>query len=215
MSLQIDARLQHAFSMLVAGGRGGGKTTFTKHLKEWDWLIHPTPQRILWCYAKHQPNLLKELIGVVQAVEYVQVMPPEIDSLFDRNVNNLIILHDMMDEATQDKRVSQLFTRGRHNNLSLIYLTQNLFHKNQREICLNSDYMVIFKNPRDKTQFTNLAKPFMPREYKFLLWAFEDATKLPRSYLLLDMRPETDNKLRVRARIFNDVSYSQVVYVLT
>ena len=144
------------------------------------------------------------MIGVVQAVEYVQVMPPEIDSLFDRNVNNLIILHDMMDEATQDKRVSQLFTRGRHD----IYLTQNLFHKNRREISLNSNYMVIFKNPRDKTQFTNLVKQFMPRKYIFLLWALEDATKLPRSYLLLNMRPETYNKLQFRAEIFSDVKLS-------
>ena len=138
--------------MLVAGAMGAGKTTFTKHLlKERDWLMHPTPQRIIWCYAKHQPNLLKELIEVVQVVEYVQGIPPEIDSLFDRNANNLIILDDMMDKATQDKRVSQLFTRGRHDNLSVIYLTENLFHKNQREISLNSDYMVIIKNPRDKT----------------------------------------------------------------
>ena len=128
------------------------KTTFTKHLlKERDWLMHPAPQRIIWCYAKHQQNLLKELMEVAQAVEYVQGIPPEIDSSFDRNVNNLITLDNMMDETTQDKRVSQLFTRGRNDNLSVIYLTQNLFHKNQREISLNSDYMVIFKNPRDKT----------------------------------------------------------------
>ena len=106
------------------------KTTFTKHLlKERDWLMHPAPQRIIWCYAKHQPNLLKELMEVVQVVEYVQGMLPEIDSLFDRNVNNLIILDDMMDEATQDKRVSQLFTRGRHDNLSLSTLHKIFFTK--------------------------------------------------------------------------------------
>ena len=160
-------------------------------------------------------NLLKELMGFVKAVEYVQGIQPEIDSLFDWNVNNLIILDDMMDEGTQDKRVSRLFRKGRHNNLSFIYLTQNLSHKNQREISLNSDCMVIFKNPRGKTQLRNLAKQFMPRKYTFLLWAFEDATKLPRSYLLMDMRPETDNKLRVCARTFNDVSYPQVVYIST
>ena len=90
----------------------------------------------------------------------------------------------MMDEATQDKRISRLFTRGRHDNLSIISLTQNIFHKNQREISLNSDYMVIFKNPRDKTQFTNLVKQFVPRKYMFLLRVFEDATKLLRSYFL-------------------------------
>ena len=60
MSLQIDVQLQHPFSRLVAGGRGAGKTLFTKHLlKKGNWLTHPTPQRIIWCYAKHQPNLLK------------------------------------------------------------------------------------------------------------------------------------------------------------
>ena len=145
----------------------------------------------------------------------MQGIPSEIDSLFDRNVNNLIILDNTMDEVTQDNRVSQLFTRGRHDNLSVIYLTQNLFHQNEMEISWNSDYMVIFKNPRDKTQFTKLAKQFMRRKCKFLLWAFEDVTKLRRSYLLLDMTPKTDNKLRVRARIFNGVSYAQVVYIPT
>ena len=75
--------------------------------------------------------------------------------------------------------------------------------------------MVIFKSPRDKTQFTNLVKQFMPREYRILLRAFEDATRLPRSYLLLNMRPETDDKFRVRARILNDVYYPQVAYFPT
>ena len=104
----------------------------------------------------------------------------EMDSMFAHSVINLIILEDMMEEATQDKRISQLFTRGRHDNLSVIYFIQTLFHKGQREINLNSDCMVIAKNLRDKTQFTNLARQFMPRKYKFLLWAFEDTTKLPR-----------------------------------
>ena len=55
--------------------------------------------------------MLKELIKIVQAKEYVPGIPSEIDSLFDWNVKNLIILDDMMDEATQIKRISQLFKR--------------------------------------------------------------------------------------------------------
>ena len=42
----------------------------------------------------------------------------------------MIIMDGIMDEATQDKHDFQLFTRGRLDNLSIIYLTQNLFHKN-------------------------------------------------------------------------------------
>ena len=83
-----------------------------------------------------------------------------------------------MDSGAESNAVSQLFTCGRHDKMSVIFLTQNLFHPKQRSISLNSDYMIIFKNVRDKSQFTNLAKQFMPNDVKFLKWVFEDATKL-------------------------------------
>ena len=99
MSSQIDVQLKDPFSMVVAGERGAGKTTFTKKLlKEENWLIHPTPQRAIWCYAKQQPNLLSDLTEILPAIEYVQGIPSEMDSIFDRSVNNLIILYDMMDD---------------------------------------------------------------------------------------------------------------------
>ena len=46
-----------------------------------------------------------------QAIEYVQDIPSETDRN-DQNVNNLIIIEDMMDNATQDNQISQIFTRG-------------------------------------------------------------------------------------------------------
>ena len=121
MSSQRDVQFQHPLSMVVASERGAGKATFTKHLlKEGNWLMHPTPQKIIWCYTKHQPDLLNELTEIPSTIEYAQGIPSEVDSMYDRSVNNLIILNDMMDEALQDKRISQLFTRGRHDNLSVI-----------------------------------------------------------------------------------------------
>ena len=91
-------------------------------------------------------------------VEYVDSFPRELDKYFKKNKRNLIILHGLMDEASQCLKITQLFTRARYDNLSMIYLTQNLFHKNQRGLSLNSDYMVIFKNPRDDSQFTTVAR---------------------------------------------------------
>ena len=127
MSSQIDVWFQNLFSMLVADRRGATKKTFKKHLlKEGNWLIHSTPQKIILWYTKHQPDLLTELTKILPTIEYVQGISSEVDSMFDRSVNNLIILDDMMDEAMQDKRISNFFTRGRHDNLSVIYLTQNL-----------------------------------------------------------------------------------------
>ena len=79
-------------------------------------------------------------MNINSSIEYMYGIPSDLDTTFDRTKKNLIVLDDMMDEASKDEKVAQLFTRGRHDNLSVIYLTQNLFQKNQRSISLNSDY---------------------------------------------------------------------------
>ena len=163
-------------------------------------IIDKPPSRIIWCYGKHQPDLLSDLQRINPNIEYHEGIPENLNTFFDRNIQNLIILDDLMDSGAESNAVSQLFTCGRHDKMSVIFLTQNLFHPKQRSISLNSDYMIIFKNVRDKSQFTNLAKQFMPNDVKFLKWVFEDATKLPHSYLFLDLKPEND-KLRIRSNI--------------
>ena len=115
-------------------------------------------------------------------VEYVESIPEELDKYFKKNKRNLIILDDLMDEASKRLKVTQLFRRGRHDNRSVICLTQNLFHKNQRALGLNSDYMVIFKNLRDNSQFATIARQIRPDKVKFLMWAYKDATSSPHSY---------------------------------
>ena len=72
--------------------------------------------------------------------------------------------------------------------------------------------MVIFKNVRDKSQFTNLAKQFMPNHVNFMKWVFQDATRLPHSYLFLDMKPETEEELRIKTNILPDEA-PQYVYM--
>jgi len=209
----MNVQLRHPFSMMVSGGRGAGKSVFTKNLiKHKLDMINPTPDRIVWCYGKHQPQLLLELKSYFPNIEYVQGLPSELDEMFDRTKNNLLVLDDLMDEASTDTRISLLFTRGRHDNVSVIYLTQNLFLGKQRTISLNSDYIVVFKNPRDQSQFSHLARQFAPTNSKFLFWAFKDATKKPHSYLLLDTRPETNDKHRVRTSILPNES-PQYVYI--
>ena len=65
------------------------------------------------------------------------------------------MLDDQMIDASKDKSIVNLFTRGSHHrNLSVIYIVQNLFYqeKDSRSISLNSHYLILFKNPRDKLQ---------------------------------------------------------------
>ena len=70
----------------------------------------------------------------------------------------------------------------------VFFLTQNLFHAKQRVISLNADYIMVFRNPRDGSQFGHLAREVMPQNTKFLNWAYKEATENPHSYLLLYLK---------------------------
>jgi hypothetical protein len=76
---------------------------------------------------------------------------------------------------------------------------------------LNAHYMVLFKNPRDAGQFAVLAKQMYPNSSKFAVEAYKDATDCPYGYLLLDMKPETDERFRLRTNIFPEENTS--VYI--
>ena len=163
----MDVSLKHPFSMLVSGGRGVGKTEFTKKLLKIR-LIPPPTERIIWCYEKHQQDFFKKLMEM--NVEYVEGIPGELDKHFKKNKRNLIVLDDLKDKASKSLKVNQMFTRGCHDNLSVIYHTQNLFHKNQCALSLNSDYMVFFKNPQNNSQFVTIARKMRRDKVKFLMW---------------------------------------------
>ena len=67
---------------------------------------------------------------------------------------------------------------------------------------LNAHYMVLFKNPRDVSQFANLARQMYPKSSQFAVEAYRDATREPYSYLLVDLRRGQDEELRLRTKHF-------------
>jgi len=67
---------------------------------------------------------------------------------------------------------------------------------------LNSHYMVLFKNRRDARQFAKLVRHMYPKTSKFVVEAYKDATKEPHSYLLVYLRPEQVEDLRLQTNIF-------------
>ena len=78
--------------------------------------------------------------------------------------------------------VANIFTKiSHHRNISVLYLTQNLFDKNRfaRTISLNAHYYVLFKNPRDAIEFAMLARQIHPNDSRFAVEAYRDATSLP------------------------------------
>jgi hypothetical protein len=101
--------------------------------------------------------------------------------------------------------VLDMFTKGSHHlNFSVILLTQNIFNKgpNTRTISLNAHYIIMFKNPRDRSQISFLARQMYPKRSKFLEDAYDDATQNQHSYLIMDLKHSTHEYLRVQTAIF-------------
>ena len=110
--------------------------------------------------------------------------------------------------------VANLFTKwSHHRNVSVMFLTQNLFYKNRhmRTISLNSHYMVLFKNPRDAGLFSILARQMYPSSWKFAEEAYRDATERPFGYLFVDLKPQQNERYRLRANVFP--GEAQFIYV--
>jgi len=170
-------------------------------------MMTPIPDHILWCYGEYQT-----LYGTVDGVDFQQGLP-DLDNL-DSREKHLIILDDLMDET--DQRVASLFTKkSHHRNISVMYIVQNLFHrgKHHRTISLNAHYMVVFKNPRDVSQIMALAHQMYPQRTKYFLEAYTAATAQPHGYLVIDMKQETPDILRLRSHIFpgeKQIAYADI-----
>ena len=199
-------RFQHPFTSMIAGMTGSGKTAWVRSLlQQASETIHPPPERIVWCYSQWQPAYTEMLVAMPH-IEFVKGIPTalEQDSYFDVNTRNLIVFDDQMIDASKDKRIVNLFTRGSHHcNLSVIYIVKNLFHqgKGSRSISLNSHYLVLLKNPRDKLQILTLAKQMYPGQTDFFLNQCEVAVKRPFGYLLIDLKTTTQDNCRLRTNV--------------
>jgi len=134
------------------------------------------------------------------------------DAVFDGSEPTLLILDDLMSETNH--LVANVFTKiSHHRNVSVVYLTQNLFDKNKyaRTISLSAHYLVLFKNPRDATKFATLARQMYPSASKFVIETYKDATSAPYGHLLVDLKPGQDERCCLRTNVFP--GEMQYVYV--
>ena len=179
-----------------------GKTYLLNEiLKNEHVLINPTPQRIIICYKAWQ-NFYDEFKRLVPNIEFHEGIF-EIDNL-NQNMTNLIVFDDLMEECLSSSSVMNLFTVGSHHkNTSVFFISQNIFSKGKfaRDISLNTNYLIIFLNPRDQLQFQVLARQMFPSNTKFLIDSFEDATKKPHGYLFLDLKQTTEFRNRIQTGI--------------
>ena len=76
------------------------------------------------------------------------------------------------------------------------------FTMERRDISLNTKYLVLFKNPCDKAHIQQLARQIHPEDSLFMCNAFVDATRLPHSYLFIDLSQDSLDEFRFRSNVF-------------
>ena len=192
-----DIMFKHPFCMTVAGPSKSGKTHFVSNLlQNIEHLVYPLPARILYYYSEWQEKF-EHLKTKLNNIEFIH----GIDDL-DNIDNSLIILDDLMNDCIDNKDIVHLFTAASHHRkASAILFTQNVFEKGKyaRSISLNSNYLVIFNNLRDRRQIKHLGSQLYPGETHFIDEVLNDAFKSQeRGYLIIDLMPNSKEQIRLR-----------------
>lgn len=205
---------KHPFTCIIAGPTQSGKTQFTKNLlTNCQKLIKPVPTRVIWCYGQVNDSQSQAIQNDVKLrIDFVEGIPEEFE--LDKNENNVIVLDDLMHEVGGSNKVAKLFTKkSHHENLTVLLLIQNLFHqnKNMRDLMLNSKYLVLFKNPRDKCQVRYLSTQINPSDTNYVLDAYSQATARPHGYLIFDFDQKTPDEKRLITGIFPNELYIRYI----
>lgn len=196
---------EHPFNCILSAPTMGGKTHMIRNIiKNGELIIRPNPTRIIYCYKSWQSGY-DEMLQDIPNIEFFNGIL-EMATL-NKNEYNLVILDDLMTECINSEEVMNLFTVGSHHlNTSVFFLTQNIFSKGKfsRDISLNSNYIIVFKNPRDQQQLQILARQMFPDNSKFLIESFQDATSKAYGYILIDLKQTTEPRNRIQTGVLPD-----------
>lgn len=187
--------------MLVAGPSQAGKSVFVKKLIEGE-VYTPRPKKVIYCYSVWNDAFAGMNANFVKGL-------PKIEDIKD----SLLVLDDLMSRINET--IVEIFTKHSHHlKCSVVFIVQNLFYQNKlmRTISLNTHYIVLFKNPRDVGQIDYLARKISPGNKTYVREAYKDSTSRPYGYLLIDLRPETPEHLRLKTNVLPE-ELPTIVYI--
>lgn len=206
----VDMRLKSPFTSIIAAGSGSGKTWLMKRLIDnANAVCTEPPSEIIYCYGAWQP-LFEDMRNVTFHEGLI-----DIQSDFSRDGKpRWIVIDDLMEKVKKNEEMNSLFTKYSHHfNLSVFFLVQNLFAKDLRTISLNTHYFFIFKNPRDSSNIMHLAKQLYPGNANFLVESYREVTKEPYSYIFIDMKQSSDDKVRIIGNFLSSDDKLMVAFV--
>ena len=143
------------------------------------------------------PEMYKILRIHDPSVRWQQRLPNSV--LVEKLENTIVVIDDLMEAGMSDSTLMSMFTEGSHHrNISVIFIVQNLLHQGRRSrsLNLNTQYLVLYKNPRDMQQIKRIAQQMYPTDWRHFLAYFEAETSRPYGKVIIDLHPETKDKDR-------------------
>lgn len=193
----------------VAGATNSGKTYWVYRLllNCKDMFAEDPPSKILYSYSIYQ-DIFFTMEKEIENITFINRLPTseDITSFASDGKHGIIVIDDYMTLATKSQVVEDLFTKGSHHyKISSIFISQNMFNSSpkNRTISLNTQYMIITKNPRACSQLNTLAQQLFGKgKSNILCEAYNDIMKKPYGYLVIDMHPSSNSEYILRTQIF-------------
>ena len=205
-----DFTFQHPYSMMVVGPSQCGKTHFVHQLLTHKCMTFPDKKPVLvcWFYNQWQPKYAEIQGDLKNKIRFAQGLPEVEDDLSSIPLarHTIIVLDDLMAQATDSPVVSKLFTQGRHRNASVILLLQNMFPRGRynTDISRNATYKVLFRSPGDRKQIDIMAEQTFAKDRPRFMQAYSQETDRPYGYIVVDNHPRTTSEHQVVANVFGD-----------
>ena len=170
----------HPFSCKIVGPRGSGKTSFAiSYIEKIACLTFP---KIFIVTTSHDQPLY-DLLKDNKQVYFITL--EELDSAVKSHKESLVVLDDVMQEARFNNTLQAVFTKGRHQRISIMSLEQDLFYSNPIER-RNVDYYVLMRM-RDTSSLIQFYKRFCidVQQWRFID-IYEYSVEKPLGYLIVD-----------------------------
>ena len=206
----------HPYGILTIGGSGSGKTNALLNLihnqqdidEIYLYAKDPDEDKSQLLINKRESAGLKHFNDPKSFIEYFNDM----NDIF-KNINNynsdkenkiLIVFDGMIADMINNKKlnsiVTELFIRGRKQNISLVFITQSYF-KVPKDVRLNTTHFFIMKIPNKRELPQISISHTSDIDTKDFINIYKKCTNTPYSFLVCDTTLASDDPLRFRKNL--------------
>ena len=204
----LDLRFETPANFLLLGPTGSGKTNWLLSLlKNNESHFKNKIHHLIYFYADEDAthSKFKAIPGL--NVIFHKGAPNTLEDVkdmllqFPKEECKAVVFDDLYNDLK--KYMTTLFTvTSSHQNACFFLLGQTIFKDaTLRILSQNAKYLIIFKNPRDKSVYTTLGSQVAPGKASLLKRAIEMATERPYGYIVLDFHNSQHDFLRFRSNV--------------